>query len=120
MRPVSRFIQDHNPFASLAREQVGAWVLINTAALAAMAFSKRPAVFYGAIGSMLGSSAAVCYQAWRKDESCTSIFWEALLGAGIAGCAFLSKGVHYPERELSEKFFRQLSENVGPDGLRLH
>ncbi|MCC6128007.1 MAG: hypothetical protein IT584_02270 [Chlamydiae bacterium] len=78
---INRALQKLNPFAKLTREQFGTWALINTAAIAAIVHTRRPAAVCASIGVMIGSFRA----ARNENRSCSSIFFAAVLGVGFGG-----------------------------------
>lgn len=79
-----------SPFAKLTPEQFGTWALINIAALAAIAYTRRPEVIGAGLGAIVGSFGA----AWERgcegrsqqnpnDGSCSTIIFRAIIGAGF-------------------------------------
>ncbi|MCC6128006.1 MAG: hypothetical protein IT584_02265 [Chlamydiae bacterium] len=82
-RSIGEFLLSLNPFPEMPREQACTLALIHAVAIAAIAYSRRSMVLYGAIGAMIGSTVAACYKAWNAEESCTSIFLGALLGVAF-------------------------------------
>jgi len=81
--PVSGFLGNYNPFKELNTNLFLSWALVNFVALAAIAYSRKPTVVCGAIGSMVVSTFAA-NQLKAQDRSSDSIFGGAILGWGLS------------------------------------